>query len=614
MERALRVTRPAGLLAARCSPVLSSTRASLRLWQQQQQPCSGPTATPQRTGFIPSFQHCRLSTVRSNHTNAQNSGQENTQAATAAEGQKDGDVQVPEGAQTGDIQAGDRPGGDRSNKTSAKGKATTTKKKKKKQPKKPERFTRMKNDAGVVEFNSQKLKFRWWDTPSNPDLVLSPLWLRDSCPCHLCVDPDSGQKNFSTTELRDRPVIESAQVTTDRTLEIVWANDPPSGGASHKSVFPAEEVKEWLMDDKWQRGRVVTRDPERILWDKAQYEALLAEGRCRVSYKDWLSDEPAFWEALLDLRQTGLIIITDVPSDEAAVERIANRVGPIQETFYGRTWDVRAKPHAENVAYTDKFLGLHQDLLYYDPVPGLQMLHCLSNSCEGGESLFSHGVRAAYELRLKDPAAYKRLAELSVWFGYRKGDDHYFATRQTIKQGAKGIPSEVRWAPPFQATFKLASGPSRGRNLYQWKRAANTFQAILEDDHNVVEFKLKEGECVIFDNRTVLHGRRQFKTGSGGSRWLKGTYVSYQSYLAAATRLAEHLEAGGIQLPLARATWVEQEKVKQSLQERKRADFEQVFSEKKKKSEPVPEPSPIPAAKSTGATETTNSEPTQSKQ
>ncbi|KAL2150441.1 hypothetical protein VTH82DRAFT_7004 [Thermothelomyces myriococcoides] len=485
-----------------------------------------------------------------------------------------------------------------------------------------EPFIVMKNDAGIVEFNREKLRFRWWDMPTSPSPILSPLWLRDSCPCHLCVDPDSGQKNFATTDLHDRPIIESAQVTADRTLEITWAKDPPSGGASHVSVYSAEEVKEWLVDDKWQRGRVIARDPERILWDKAQYEALLAEGRCRVSYEDWMSDEPAFWDALLDLRQTGLITVTGVPSDEAAVERIANRIGPIQETFYGRTWDVKAKPHAENVAYTNKYLGLHQDLLYYDPVPGLQLLHCLSNSCEGGESLFSHGVRAGYELRLNDFESYKLLTELNVWFGYRKGDNRYMATWQTIKQGAASVPSEIRWAPPFQTTFKMASGSVRSRNLYLWKRAAGKFQRILEDDCNVVEFKLREGECVIFDNRIILHGRRQFETGSSGSRWLKGTYVSHQSYLVAAARLAEHLEAGGIQLPLARATWTEQEKVKQRLQERNPGGFEQASPDNKTdsvadvagESEPVPDPSPIPSAKSLEGTDTSSaSEPAQPK-
>lgn len=40
--------------------------------------------------------------------------------------------------------------------------------------------------------------------------------------------------------------------------------------------------------------------------------------------------------------------------------------------------------------------------------------------------------------------------------------------------------------------------------------------------------RLNEGECVIFDNRRVLHARRAFdEQGDKGEivRWLKGAYV-----------------------------------------------------------------------------------------
>jgi hypothetical protein len=35
---------------------------------------------------------------------------------------------------------------------------------------------------------------------------------------------------------------------------------------------------------------------------------------------------------------------------------------------------------------------------------------------------------------------------------------------------------------------------------------------------------MNEGDCVIFDNRRVLHARRAFDA-SKGERWLKGAYV-----------------------------------------------------------------------------------------
>jgi len=63
------------------------------------------------------------------------------------------------------------------------------------------------------------------------------------------------------------------------------------------------------------------------------------------------------------LAADGLIFLWDLPTEETAVEAVAERFGPIKNTFYGRTWDVKDKPMAENVAYTNVFLDLHMDLL-----------------------------------------------------------------------------------------------------------------------------------------------------------------------------------------------------------------------------------------------------------
>ncbi|KAK3299512.1 uncharacterized protein B0H64DRAFT_301892, partial [Chaetomium fimeti] len=375
-----------------------------------------------------------------------------------------------------------------------------------------------------------KLTFRY---PNDGDdfLVLSSLWLRDSCPCDICVDPDSGQKNFSTTDLPDIPEIGDVKVYHEGSLEIDWMGDGPSGGGWHRSKYPAAEVRAWQADSKWQRGSIGSNDPSRILWNRASYEELLAKGRCRVSYRDWMGEGRPFMDALMDLRQTGLIFVTDVPTDENEVVQVAHRIGPVQDTFYGRTWDVRNKARAENVAYTDKFLCLHQDLMYHDPVPGLQLLHCLSNTCEGGESLFSNAVRAADELRVAEPSQYEDLTSIGVYFGYNKGNNHCFKRQTTIVADSNELPRETRWAPPFQTTFPVASGDPTSNKMAEWKKAARAFQDIAESEANMLEVKLKEGECVIFDNRQILHGRRQFAAGQG-SRWLKGTYVSHQDYIA----------------------------------------------------------------------------------
>jgi len=55
------------------------------------------------------------------------------------------------------------------------------------------------------------------------------------------------------------------------------------------------------------------------------------------------------------------------------------------------------------------------------------------------------------------------------------------------------------------------------------------FSDLISNEDNQFELRLKEGEVVIFQNRRILHGRRNFDAASG-DRWLKGAYVDGDVY------------------------------------------------------------------------------------
>ena len=59
------------------------------------------------------------------------------------------------------------------------------------------------------------------------------------------------------------------------------------------------------------------------------------------------------------------------------LSQIASRVGFIQESAYGRTFDVLAKDNPDNLAYTTNDLIYHMDLLYHESPPSIQILHCV---------------------------------------------------------------------------------------------------------------------------------------------------------------------------------------------------------------------------------------------
>ncbi|KAB5536244.1 hypothetical protein GE09DRAFT_1141881 [Coniochaeta sp. 2T2.1] len=342
------------------------------------------------------------------------------------------------------------------------------------------------------------------------------LWLRDACSCDKCVDPHSGQKSFATTELDFLPEAKSVERADDGSLTVVWANDPVSGGADHTSVYPRT-----IEDDFY-------KFPRRDLWDRDIYDQ--DRDKCRVSYEDWMAGGSEFWDAMAALSAKGLVFVYDVPQgDEAAVERMAAQIGGLQETFYGSTWDVVSKPRAENVAYTNQFLGLHQDLLYYPDPPRVQLLHCLANECEGGESLFSDGVFAATVIRTRRSPTFAALCSYPTVYHYNKNGNAYRAERPIVDAVAdpvSGAVENVWWSPPFQAPFSLNS-----TRIAPWHLAASQFQAEIERPEAVVEHRLRGGECVVFDNWRVLHGRKEFDPQSG-NRHLKGTYVDDATYRA----------------------------------------------------------------------------------
>jgi gamma-butyrobetaine dioxygenase len=95
------------------------------------------------------------------------------------------------------------------------------------------------------------------------------------------------------------------------------------------------------------------------LWNGNEFSK---EGLNFIPYPAFLNGD-ALDHAVTELMKWGLIFIDGVPEDEESVANIAEKIGPLKNTFYGRTWDVRDKPKAENVAYTSHHLGLHMDLL-----------------------------------------------------------------------------------------------------------------------------------------------------------------------------------------------------------------------------------------------------------
>ncbi|KAI1006597.1 hypothetical protein K3495_g1619 [Podosphaera aphanis] len=333
----------------------------------------------------------------------------------------------------------------------------------------------------------------------------------------MCVDPYSGQKKFKTSDipLDIRPKNYSFE---EKGAEVIWENDIP-GFESHVSFIPREFLS--LSNNK-------PRIKQPSCWQGVELSTELSF--LRFDYEQFVENSVTLARACQKFQERGIIFVTGVPESEQAVETIANCIGCIYNSFYGKTWDVMSMPQAHNVAYTSQPLGLHQDLLYMADPPGIQLLHCIENTASGGESLFSDGFQTLLELMVPHRLS---LHENTINYHYNSaGEDYRFSHKVFTADPTSVFNDEIQpsmlvnYSPPFQAPFRADTPP---QDLKKIITGLGEFAKISESPKNIFEYKLGEGECVIFNNRRILHGRRAFNTLTG-KRWLKGCYVTADSF------------------------------------------------------------------------------------
>lgn len=194
----------------------------------------------------------------------------------------------------------------------------------------------------------------WFSTSPFPEKNLNPLFLRDSCLCSRCIDSSTSQKLFETADIPLEINIKSAQDNADGSTTIEWQNDI-SGYDNHTSTYPRQFFKDSDSPISRKKATFNDRFSLRTLWN----QDMMASRSSAIDYSGFINDPDALFHALTRFQELGLVFISNVPSEPNCINRIANRIGPIRNTFYGPVWDVRAVSSAKNVAYTSSSLGFH---------------------------------------------------------------------------------------------------------------------------------------------------------------------------------------------------------------------------------------------------------------
>jgi len=158
-------------------------------------------------------------------------------------------------------------------------------------------------------------------------------------------------------------------------------------------------------------------------------------------------------------------------------------------------------------------------------VPQLQLLHCLAQASEGGESVVVDGFNAAERLRRESPEDFELLTRHAVPFRYvEEGTVDLQAKAPLIELDSEGGLYAVRYNNRSAAPLDLPE-----ETVIPFYRAYRRFGRLLHDPQATAGFRLGAGDLFIVDNRRVLHGRRGF---GSGRRHLQGAYADKDSLLS----------------------------------------------------------------------------------
>jgi [2-(trimethylamino)ethyl]phosphonate dioxygenase len=347
------------------------------------------------------------------------------------------------------------------------------------------------------------------------------IWLRDNALDAMTRSRANGQRLITILDVsRDTRI-------TRATME--------NGGLSlfftpeqREIKFPAQWLAAHTYDRPHTQGRGWTSG-EVMRWD-----ARLQDSVPTVRYPEAVGDRGALGRWLAAVRRYGFAVMTETPAESGSLCRVAELFGYVRETNYGRWFEVRAEVNPNNLAYTNLGLQAHTDNPYRDPVPTLQILSCLENTVEGGDSIVVDGFKVAERLQEENPGYFDLLADHCARFDYSGSKGvRLRAKRPIIELGPDGELLAIRFNNRSAAAFTDVPF-ERMEGFYA---AYRRFAELLEEPNMEVTFKLRPGELFIVDNTRVLHARKAFS--SSGSRWLQGCYADKDGLLSTLAAIEE---------------------------------------------------------------------------
>ena len=332
---------------------------------------------------------------------------------------------------------------------------------------------------------------------------IHPFWLRERVNGDKFVDIKTKQRLFDPTQIQENITINDINLSEDF-LEVTF-ND---GASTRLSI---QELIEEFSNNNF------IKLIKKVEWDSSLKDFNI------FKFKENLSEKEEMYNALINFYKYGFVIFKNVPTKDNFLINFANSIGSVRRTNFGEFFNVKSKPNPNDLAYTSLPLAPHTDNPYRNPVPCIQMLHCIKNEVKGGFSTLVDGLTVTERLKKDYPNYYKILTETKVRFQFIDKDVVLEDWAEMIKLDEQGKLKQVRFSPRLDFVPLMDK-----EKLELYYSARKKISEFYNSDEYRIEFKLTSGDLLMMDNYRLLHGRTSYDANEG-MRFLQGCYIDYDS-------------------------------------------------------------------------------------
>ena len=361
--------------------------------------------------------------------------------------------------------------------------------------------------------------------PDGSALRYHSTWLRDNALDPKTRDIKNGQRLITLSDIPIDTCVKSA-ILDDKGENISLTFSPESKKVSFSTSWL--ETYAYDVKKKSLKGWI---SPDLKIWSSDMLKNIP-----NIDYKTAKSDNILLLKWMKSLHKYGFAKISGGNKESGAIIQIANLIGYIRETNYGKFFEVRSEISAVNLAYTNLGLQAHTDNPYRDPAPTIQILYCIENSASGGDSKVVDGFKAAILLKEENPEYFDLLTKYCARFEYNEdGKTHLQSRRPMIELSPDNEIIAIRFNN--RSAAPITDVPYNDMENYY--KAYRKFSEIINNPSMAINFKMKPGEGFVVDNTRVLHSRTAY-SGSG-NRWLQGCYVDKDGLLSKIFTLSKKL-------------------------------------------------------------------------